>query len=74
MPLETKRDLEQPLSNHNLTPDAVGKLATAAGVKALVITHFAGGTPDPKRTNGYIAQIAKRYAGPVKLANDLDQF
>lgn len=74
MPPETKRDLEQHLSNHHLTPEAVGQLAASAGVKALVITHFAGGTPDPARTKGYVAQIAKRYSGPVTLANDLDRF
>lgn len=74
MPPEARRDLEQHLSTHHLTPDAVGQLAAAAGVKALVITHFAAGTPDPARTQGYVAQIAKRYSGPVTLANDLDRF
>lgn len=74
MPPAAKRDLEQHLSTHHLTPDAVGQLAAAAGVKALVITHFAAGTPDPERTKGYVTQIAKRYSGPVTLANDLDRF
>ncbi|MFN3820548.1 MBL fold metallo-hydrolase [Blastomonas sp.] len=74
MPPAAKRDLEQHLSTHHLTPDAVGQLAAAAGVKALVITHFAAGTPDPERTKGYVAQIAKSYSGPVTLANDLDRF
>jgi ribonuclease BN (tRNA processing enzyme) len=74
MPPEAKRDLEQHLSTHHLTPEAVGQLAAAAGVQALVITHFAAGTPDPARTKGYVAQIAKSYSGPVRLANDLDRF
>lgn len=74
MPQEAKRDLEQHLSTHHLTPEAVGQLAGRAGVKALVITHFAAGTPDPARTKGYVTQIAKSYSGPVTLANDLDRF
>ena len=74
MPPQAKQQLEQHLSTHHLTPDAVGQLASRAGVKALVITHFAAGTPDPERTKGYIAEIRKRFTGPVTLANDLDRF
>ena len=74
MPARARAQLEQHLSTHHLTPDAVGQLAAGAGVKALVITHFAAGTPDPERTKGYVAQIRKHFAGPVTLANDLDRF
>jgi len=74
MPPEAKRDLEQHLSTHHLTPEAVGQLAGRAGVKALVITHFAAGTPDPARAKGYVTQIAKSFSAPVTLANDLDRF
>lgn len=74
MPPDARQRLEQHLSTHHLTPDAVGRLAARAGVKALVITHFAAGTPDPARTRDYLAQISAHYAGPVTLANDLDRF
>lgn len=74
MPPPAKQQLEQHLSTHHLTPDAVGQLAKRAGAKALVITHFAAGTPDPERTKGYVGQIRTHYAGPVTLANDLDRF
>ncbi len=74
MPPQAKQQLEQHLSTHHLTPDAVGQLAAKAGVKALTITHFAAGTPDPERTKGYIAQIRSHFQGPVTLANDLDRF
>lgn len=74
MPPQAKQQLEQHLSTHHLTPEAVGQLASRAGVKALVITHFAAGTPDPARSKGYIAEIARLYSGPVTLANDLDRF
>lgn len=74
MPPQAKLALEQHLSTHHLTPQAVGQLAGKARVKSLVITHFAGGTPDPKRTEGYITQIRRHYSGPATLANDLDGF
>ena len=74
MPPQAKQQLEQHLSTHHLTPDAVGQLAAKAGVKALAITHFAAGTPDPERTKGYVAQIRSHFQGPVTLANDLDRF
>lgn len=74
MPDEAKRQLEQHLTTHHLTPAEVGKLAAKAGVKMLVITHFAAGTPDPERTKGYFAEIQQYYSGPVTLANDLDWF
>lgn len=74
MPTQARQMLEQHLSTHHLTPDAVGQLAAKAGVKALVITHFAAGTPDPVRTEGYKAQIRAHYRGSLALANDLDRF
>lgn len=74
MPPPAKAKLEQHLSTHHLTPQAVGELAARAGVKAVVVTHFAGGTPDPARAASYLADIRARFAGPVTLANDLDLF
>ncbi|MEG3181403.1 MBL fold metallo-hydrolase [Sphingomonas sp. LT1P40] len=74
MPAAAKQQLEQHLSTHHLTPEAVGQLAARAGVKAVVVTHFAGGTPDPVRTRRYIARIRDQFSGPVTLANDLDRF
>jgi len=74
MPVAARQQLERHLSTHHLTPDAVGQLAAAASVKALVVTHFAAGTPDPVRIRDYVAQIHARFKGPVTLASDLDRF
>jgi ribonuclease BN (tRNA processing enzyme) len=74
MPAAARQQLEQHLSTHHLTPDAVGQLAARSRVKALVITHFAAGTPDPARNRGYITRIKTRFDGSVTLANDLDRF
>ena len=74
MPAAAKANLEQHLSTHHLTSPEVGKLAAKAGVKSLIITHFAGGTPDPVRQESYIAQIRAHFKGVVKLAEDLDRY
>lgn len=74
MPPAAKQKLEQHLSTHHLTPDAVGQLAATAGVKALVLTHFAAGTPDRARTGDYVARIRAHFRGPITIANDLDPF
>jgi ribonuclease BN (tRNA processing enzyme) len=74
MPAAAKANLEQHLSTHHLTPAEVGKLAAKAGVKSLVITHHAGGTPDPTRQQNYVAEIKAHFKGAVKLAEDLDRY
>lgn len=66
--------LEHHLSAHHLTPEAVGQLAAAAGVKAVVVTHFPAGTPDAQATQTIFTQIRANFSGPVTLANDLDRF
>jgi ribonuclease Z len=52
--------------------DTVGKIATAAGVKKLVLTHLRTMTPEMLAAIGTDAR--RDYAGPVHLANDLDEF
>jgi ribonuclease BN (tRNA processing enzyme) len=74
MPAQAKQQLEQHLSTHHLTPEEVGRLAARAGVHTLVVTHFAGGTPDPERTRGYVEQIRSHFSGHIALADDLDRF
>jgi ribonuclease BN (tRNA processing enzyme) len=74
MPAAAKANLEQHLSTHHLTPAEVGKLAAKAGVKSVVITHFAGGTPDANRQQSYVGEIQAYFKGVVKLAEDLDRY
>ncbi len=73
MPAPARVKLVKHLSTHHLTPEAVGQLAGTAGVKAVAVTHFAGGS-DPARTADYRARIAKGFRGRLALANDLDRF
>ena len=55
----------------HLTAEEVRQLAQKAGVKKVVITH--SGLAEPVATQAK-AKIAKYYAGPVTVANDLDHY
>lgn len=71
-----KEDEAQVMVEHmhkeHLTPEQVGKLATKAGVKMVVLTHLAGSTgPD---TSGYVAGVRQYFNGVVVGAQDLDAF
>lgn len=58
----------------HLTPDQVGRLAAAAHVGRVVLTHLAPGNDAEPDTRGYVTGISAHYRGPVTVANDLDQF
>lgn len=58
----------------HLTPEQVGRLAAAARVGRVVLTHLAPGMDEETDTSGYTTGIAAHYRGPVTVANDLDRF
>ena len=62
------------LRKHHLTPADVGKLAQAAGVKSVVVTHIAGDNPTSADVMRFLQGIKAAYPGPVVVANDLDKF
>lgn len=62
------------MAEDHLTGEEIDKLAAAAGVKQVVITHLAPGMDNEPDTKGYTAGIADHYAGPVRVAEDLDRF
>jgi ribonuclease BN (tRNA processing enzyme) len=62
------------MQQDHLTPAQVGRLAAAAGVGQIVLTHLAPGMDDEANSFGYVAGIAEHYRGPVIVANDLDRF
>lgn len=74
MPEPARRDLLQHLSTHHLTAEDVGRLASRAGVRAVAITHFAGGTGKDRKLGRYVRQVRQNFTGPVAIANDLDRF
>jgi len=56
---------EEPVKGH-MTPSAVGRLATAAGCRAVVLTHLY----DRLVERDLPAQVRQHYAGPVRLGED----
>lgn len=66
--------MERHLRDHHLLPADVGRMASAAGVKAVVVTHFVGRERDDPAHFEYLGEIAGFYDGPVVIANDMDEF
>ncbi len=62
------------MEQDHLTPAEVGKLATAAKVKAVVLTHIAPGLDDQVDPAALKAGVAAHFRGSVEVADDLDRF
>ena len=58
----------------HLTPEAIGKMAAAAGVKEVVLTHLVPGEDGERDTSGYSDGVKKYFDGPVTVAHDLQVF
>ena len=62
------------MSEEHLTPDEVGKMASRAGVKTVVLTHLPA-TADPKdEYKRFGEQVKKHFSGQVLIAKDLMEF
>jgi ribonuclease BN (tRNA processing enzyme) len=58
----------------HLAPEEVGKMATSAGVKTVVLTHLPA-TADPKdEYQRFGEQVKKHFSGQVLIAKDLMEF
>jgi ribonuclease BN (tRNA processing enzyme) len=58
------------LASH--TPvEEVGRIATEAGVKTLVLSHFVPGETPPVSDEEWLAAARKHYAGPIVVGKDL---
>ena len=74
MPDDVAMGMEAHLSKHHLLPKDVGEMATRAGVKSVVVTHFAGIEPNDPRHMSYLKTIAESFHGPAVIANDMDEY
>lgn len=61
------------MEHDHLTPPEIGKLAKAAGVKQVVLTHLVPGNDGERDLTPYTRGIADHFAGPVAIARDLER-
>lgn len=64
------RELAEHMTREHLTPEEVGRLATEAGVKTLVLSHLVIG-PSPDAAKRLEAEVRKHYAGRLIVGQDL---
>lgn len=68
----------KPLIDHmkveHITPEEIGKMATAARVKKVVLSHVVPGDVSETDLETYVEGVKKYYDGPVILGADLDVF
>jgi ribonuclease BN (tRNA processing enzyme) len=74
MPAAAMALLETHLRTHHLTPEELGDLASAAEVKAVVITHLSAPDLTGARELDYLARLRSRFAGPAIVGRDLEEF
>ncbi|RZF60664.1 MBL fold metallo-hydrolase [Sphingomonas populi] len=71
----TKREaIAEHFRLNHLTPADVGRLAAAANVKAVVLTHLVPGADGETTTTPYTDGIREWYAGPVQVARDVGRY
>ncbi len=58
----------------HLSPEEVGRMASLAHVKMVVLTHLVPGADGETDITPYVAGVRRYYSGPVILGRDLDQF
>lgn len=62
------------MHEEHVTPEDIGKMAAAAGVKAVVMTHLGPSANPEDDYQRYITEAKKYYSGPITIAKDLMRF
>jgi ribonuclease BN (tRNA processing enzyme) len=62
------------LTDEHVTPEQVGKMATKAGVKMVVLTHLAFSGKDGDDYQRYVEEAGKEFDGKIVVAKDLMRF
>lgn len=62
------------MTKNHLAPGEIGRMARAAGVKKIVLTHFVPSPETAKDKAAFTRDLRKAYRGPVLLASDLGRF
>jgi ribonuclease BN (tRNA processing enzyme) len=59
------------MNEEHMTPDDVGKMAAAAGVKMLVMSHLSASGNDNDDYARFVTAASKFYSGRIVVAKDL---
>jgi ribonuclease BN (tRNA processing enzyme) len=62
------------MAEEHLLAEEVGRMATHAGVKSVVLTHLPAIGNPKEDYQGFAAEVKKEFSGPVLVANDLMEF
>lgn len=73
MPPAAVAGMQRVLRLHHLAPEDVGQLAQRAGVKSLVVTHLVAPGAEAADLVRYVDTIRSVYAGPVRIAAELQE-
>ncbi|MHA6719983.1 MBL fold metallo-hydrolase [Sphingomonas sp. RS6] len=74
MPAGQREAMREHLTRHHLTPQQVGEMAKAMGVKQVVLTHLVIARADQAAIDRAIAEIHQSFSGRVTAAHDLERF
>jgi len=64
--------IKQQMAQGHLSTEDVGKMATRAGVKTVVLTHLTWKADDDYAS--WVDEVKKHFSGPVFIARDLKEF
>ena len=62
------------LRDRHVTPEEIGRMATKAKVKSVILTHLVTTLTPNDKYERYIGRVKKFYSGPVVVAEDLMRF
>jgi ribonuclease BN (tRNA processing enzyme) len=62
------------MHEEHVSPDDIGKMATKAGVKAVVMTHLGPSSNPNDDYQRFVTEAKKYYSGPITIAKDLMKF
>ncbi|WP_292020201.1 MBL fold metallo-hydrolase [Maritimibacter sp. UBA3975] len=74
MPAEREAMIRTHLSDHHLTAEQLGELASRASAKKVVAVHFAPATVTPDTAGTYAARIASVFEGEIHMGEDLGRY
>ena len=75
LPSELARQEEFHMTAEHLTPEDVGKMAAAAHVKVVLLTHLVSTESDDlSKVSVFVPRVKKFYSGPVVVGSDMFEY